>query len=140
MYTALSSMDCRVTHLRLVAKHDVVLHGMRDVVDCENQTGAIFDASKAGSSPGHHEAGSVLSVQSRHIGLKNTENQLLLMDTVSVVYSELHFPQADTVIYGLVLRGEMFFHKVSCCSYIYRVIEIVKQTVTNRRNKKGWMI
>ena len=62
-----------LTDLGFVADHDVVLHGVGDVVDSEDQAGTIFDAGEPRSCPRHHVARRVLSVNGPHIRLRETE-------------------------------------------------------------------
>lgn len=61
------------SHLSLVADHDVVLHGVGDVVDGKHQASAVFDAGEAGSRPRHHVAGGVRPVDRPHIRLQRRE-------------------------------------------------------------------
>lgn len=62
-----------VTHLRFVADHDVILHGVGDVVDSEHQASTIFDTGKTRTCPRHHVAGSVLSMNRPHVRLRETD-------------------------------------------------------------------
>lgn len=76
-----------LTHLRFVADHDVILHGVWDVIDSEHQAGTVFDTGKTGTGPRHHVAGSVFSVNGSHVRLKETDGVrqklfLLLVDII----------------------------------------------------------
>lgn len=62
-------MNRTLTHLGLIADHDVILHGVGDVVDGEHQAGAIFDTGKPGPRPRDHVTGGVSSVDGGHIRL-----------------------------------------------------------------------
>lgn len=73
--------------LWFVADHDVVLHGVGDVVDSEHQPCTIFHTGKARSGPSHHVAGRVLSVNGPHIRLRETEG-LLKITTCNLCHPE----------------------------------------------------
>lgn len=58
------------TDLRFIADHDVILHGVGDVIYSEHQTCSVLDTGKPRSGPRHHVAGRVFSVDSAHVGLR----------------------------------------------------------------------
>lgn len=44
-------MEVTAAYLRLIADHDVILHGVGDVVNCEHKASTIFDAGKTRPCP-----------------------------------------------------------------------------------------
>lgn len=63
------------TDLRFIADHDVILHGVGDVIYSEHQTCSVLDTGKPRSGPRHHVADRVFSVDSAHVGLRRQVDQ-----------------------------------------------------------------
>lgn len=122
-----------VIYLRFIADHDVILHGIGDVVDGEHQAGTIFDAGKTRTCPRHHVAGSVSSMNGCHIRLRHTDtlSKSQCLSELFLLYTTLQQP-----LYTLTELTFHFRQDDSCvCSVLYSTFlecSLIKQLLQRR--------